>query len=114
MSSYGTVALKMRYLGGTFAGQDLCRARIDVCENAISVHVWRAHQLRRDKFIDDPAKVALLKAKLRVALARMKTKGRWKWTKIRPGTVYIEIFYPSRSWLSSTGQCRLFSSEGTF
>jgi hypothetical protein len=113
MSSYGTIALKLRYLGDTFVGQDLCRCKIDVGMNAISIYVYRGHTIRRHKWITNPAEVELLKAKLRVSLQRMKGLGRWKWTKTRAGVVYIEIYYPHRSWAGKTGQCRLFSVDGS-
>lgn len=114
MSPSGSVALKMRYLGDGYIGQDLCRCKIDVGLNAVSIYVWRGHTLRRHKWVEDPAKVESLKAKLRIALARMKGKGRWKWTKTRAGVVYIEIYYPHRSWEGRTGQCRLFCVSDSF
>lgn len=110
----GTVALKMRYLGGVFVGQDLCRCRIEVGENAVYVNVTRAGVTRHTLFVDTPSDVLVLKSKLRNYLGKMKIHGRWKWTKIRPGNVYIEIYYPSRSWLANSGRCRLFCSTDTF
>lgn len=110
----GVVALKMRYLGGVFVGQDLCHCRIEVGINAVVSHTWRAGRIVKSFSEDDPARVEILKSKLRAYLQRMKNLGRWKWTKTRAGVVYIEIYYPSRSWLDNTGQCRLFCEDVTF
>lgn len=112
MVKVGTVALKMKFLGGVYIGQDLCYVKIDIGENAITVRRVRAGQVVHDVMFDDPDRVIYLKTKLRLYWAKVRLQGRWRLTKTRYGAVMV-MYYPSVSWGGNGGECHLWN-DGSF
>ena len=104
-------AWKQKYLGGTFAGQDLCYYKIDIAENAVSVVRYRDGVLVSSRFFDEPGEVATIKEKLRAFVRRSRTNSRIKVEVIKPGLARIFSYYPSVSWGASTGQVRWMGED---
>jgi hypothetical protein len=104
--------LKVKYLGDSFIGQELCWCRITIGANAVSVERCDGTRLRTVRWIEQLNEVLAIKAKLRAYLPRMRSLGRWGMHRTTQGTVYLTIYYPSRSWDGRTGKVRLFGEEG--
>jgi len=106
MRPTGAVALKMKYLGGVYPGQDLCWCKIEIGENAIQITRFRAGTVVGSKFIDFPAvAVSQLKQKLRVFVMRKAPGQRWQVRRAR-GVAIMYIYYPSASWAGGRGVVR--------
>jgi hypothetical protein len=108
----GTTALKIRYLGGSFVGQELCWCRISIAVNA--VHITRYFGWRQvyEYFEQDPGRLFLLKEKLRAYVRRKAAPKRWRVIPTRYGAEMV-IYYPSVSWLRNTGTVE-WMNDGSF
>jgi hypothetical protein len=109
----GHTALKMRYLGDGYLGQDLCYAIIDICLNSVTITRRRHGQPTRYKFVEDPAEVSALKDKFRAFFYRAGGVRGWKEQRL-PGTVRFVIYYPSLSWGQRTGIVHWMMDGGSF
>lgn len=109
----GYTALKMRYLGDGYVGQDLCRCEIDVCLNVITVTRYRGHSLVWSKVIEDPSEVARYKSLLRAFYYRLTGVSGWKMVNIYGGKKFVK-YYPSASWEGRTGVVRWMLDDGSF
>jgi hypothetical protein len=108
----GLAALKQKYLGSTFPGQDLCYCKISIGENAVHIARIKAGVLVGERWIDDTDQLFSLKEKLRAYVRRQAAPKRWIVHRTRHGAEMV-VYYPSVSWFGRTGSVRWFS-DGSF
>lgn len=96
--SKGLVAMKQKYLGHAYPGQDLNWCRIDIGTNAVAVYVWKGGVERCTRFVTDEPSLSILKAKLRSFVRGKLGASGWSVEPgIHPKSARLFIWYPSLS-----------------